>query len=602
MASFSRNIYTSDPDYSDIVRDMMEECDSDSDLVDDSDADPNFEVSDHNTDSEIDTDDEDIGSSDPLEQQIDNDSARSSNTQTSNNYWYGRGKNKFKWAKSAPARGTRTPAHNIIPRIHLPGIIGPAKDLGNKCSELQSWECIMTYDMLNEVVLHTNEKLEEIRVKYKTPEKVELRNTDIVEMRAFIGLLFYSGLFKSNHEDLQSLYATDGTGRDIFRATMSQKRLLTLLSCLRFDSKHDRKTRINDDKAAAISWLFNRFVENSQMNYSPFEYTCVDEMLVPFRGRCRFKMYMPKKPAKYGLKIMVLADAKTHYFINGYIYTGKDSDGIGLSNEEKKLLVPSQAVVRLTKPIEHSRRNVTGDNWFSSVEVVRELEKRDLTYVGTLRKNKAEVPLAFLPNKQRIVESAEYGFTNDMTLVSFVPAKSKAVVLVSSMHYSAQTNTETKKPEIIMYYNSTKGGVDSLDQKCALYSVIRRTKRWPTVLFYAILNISSVNSFVIYYSFRDSEKLSRPKFQKNLSRSLVEPHLRRRLYNLNLPRELKKMIGGILKEEVPRQEVRVGEKRKRCELCPKGKDRKTKFVCNSCNKSYCLECRASLCAECSTDN
>lgn len=69
---------------------------------------------------------------------------------------------------------------------------------------------------------------------------------------------------------------------------------------------------------------------------------------------------MPKKPAKYGLKVMVLADARTHYFYNGYIYTGKGSDSIGLSEEEKKLLIPSQAVLRLTKPIEASRRNVTG--------------------------------------------------------------------------------------------------------------------------------------------------------------------------------------------------------------------------------------------------
>lgn len=172
---------------------------------------------------------------------------------------------------------------------------------------------------MNEVVIHTNEKLHELRIKFKTPERVDLRNTDIVEIRALIGLLFFSGIFKSNHEDLDSLYATDGTGRHIFRATMSLKRILNLLACLRFD----RHTRVTDDKAAAISWGFNRLVENSQKNYSPHEYVCVDEMLVPFRGRCRFKMYMPKKPAKYGLKVMILADAKTYYFYNGYIYTGK---------------------------------------------------------------------------------------------------------------------------------------------------------------------------------------------------------------------------------------------------------------------------------------
>lgn len=44
---------------------------------------------------------------------------------------------------------------------------------------------------------------------------------EMVEFKAFIGLLFLSGVFKPNHEDVHSLFTTDGTGRDIFRGTMS---------------------------------------------------------------------------------------------------------------------------------------------------------------------------------------------------------------------------------------------------------------------------------------------------------------------------------------------------------------------------------------------
>lgn len=119
-------------------------------------------------------------------------------------------------------------------------------------------------------------------------------------------------------------------------------------------------------------------------------------MLVPFRGRCRFKVNMPKKPAKYGLKVMVMADAKTYYFLNGYVYTGKTCDGQGLSIEENKLLVPTQSVVRLTKAIANSKRNVTGDNWFTSVELVRELGNKELSYVDTMKKkNKSAIPRVF---------------------------------------------------------------------------------------------------------------------------------------------------------------------------------------------------------------
>ena len=46
--------------------------------------------------------------------------------------------------------------------------------------------------------------------------------------------------------------------------------------------------------------------------YEPSTYATFDEQLLSFRGRCAFKIYMPKKPDKYGLKIVSINDAETH--------------------------------------------------------------------------------------------------------------------------------------------------------------------------------------------------------------------------------------------------------------------------------------------------
>lgn len=43
-----------------------------------------------------------------------------------------------------------------------------------------------------------------------------------------------------------------------------------------------------------------------------------------------------------------------------------------------------------------------------------------LTMVGTLRKNKKEVPKEFLPNRTRPEKSRLFGFTADMTIVSYL--------------------------------------------------------------------------------------------------------------------------------------------------------------------------------------
>lgn len=275
--------------------------------------------------------------------------------------------------------------------------------------------------------------------------------------------------------------------------------------------------------------------------YSIGAHACVDETLIPFRGRCPFRMYMPNKPARYGIKLICLTDAHNSYLQNAYIYVGKDSDGKSLTIEERKLLKPTQAVLQVAQPIMKTNRNITADNWFSSVELVQELQRRKLTYVGTLKRNKKEVPAEFLPNRTREVGSSLYGFTKDMTLLSFVPKKSKAVLLISSMHRSEFTDKGNNKPEIISFYNATKSGVDTLDYKCSNYSTNRRTRRWPLAIFYHLISLSCANSHVVYSSIQP-QKIERFDFMKAIGMSLIKKHMETRLKIPNLPDELKKII------------------------------------------------------------
>ena len=53
------------------------------------------------------------------------------------------------------------------------------------------------------------------------------------------------------------------------------------------------------------------------------------------------------------------------------------------------------------------------------------------------------------------------------------------------MHNEADIHEESerKKPEIVMKYNATKGGADTLDQMAHSFSIRRKTKRWQMVYF-----------------------------------------------------------------------------------------------------------------------
>lgn len=515
------------------------------------------------------------------------------------------GKNRFKWSATeiVPTRG-RTLQHNIV--LQLPGLKQISRALGSFARPIEVWNLLFSEGMLEHLVQWTNVKIRSYREKYKRQNRSELVDTDIIEIRAFLGMLIFSAVFNSNHECIRTIFATDGTGRDIFRCIMSKDRFATLLVCLRFDNPQDRVERRKNDPTAPISHIFEAFITNCQNAYSVGQTVCVDEMLVSFRGKCRFRMYMPNKPDKYGLKLMCLTDARTGYLFNSYIYCGKDSDGLGLSEVEKKLSKPSQSVIRLARPLFQTNRNITADNWFSSVELARTLKANGLTYVGTMKKNKREIPDNFLPNRKRQVGDTIYGFTEDLTLISYAGKKRKATILISSMHHNREDDPEKRKPSIVSFYNQTKGGVDSLDEKCAKSSCRRRTQRWPMSVFFRILDISCCNAYILHQSYKDNTLITEKTiFLKQLARELVEPHMRRREANPRIPRELKFCIRRVLgiedKTILDPAPEHILEKRKICSICPSRKRRMTKYLCHACNKPICLQCVKKICVRCVED-
>ena len=130
---------------------------------------------------------------------------------------------------------------------------------------------------------------------------------------AFLGLLVLSGVKRVGHVSFLELWATDGSGIEIFRACMSYNRFLFLLLAVWFDDRTTRSQRKETDKLTAIRYILDEIVHNCKNTYCLSEFLTIDETLVPFRGRYRFIQYIPSKPAKYGVKIFALCDAKTYF-------------------------------------------------------------------------------------------------------------------------------------------------------------------------------------------------------------------------------------------------------------------------------------------------
>lgn len=139
---------------------------------------------------------------------------------------------------------------------------------------------------------------------------------------AFIGLTLLAGGEKSWDVALRELFM-DPLQNPIYKATMSIKRYEDIRRVIRFDDKRTRALRQETDHMAAFRYVWDCFLDNCRRRFIPSDCVTIDEQLVPFRGRCKFRQYMPSKPTKYGIKIFWMCDARVPYAIDGTVYTGR---------------------------------------------------------------------------------------------------------------------------------------------------------------------------------------------------------------------------------------------------------------------------------------
>ncbi|XP_069620565.1 piggyBac transposable element-derived protein 4-like [Ranitomeya imitator] len=441
----------------------------------------------------------------------DGDDTDTEETDTDLAYYLGKDKNT-KWNKKAPKNRQRRESHNII--THLPGVIGSARKAK---TAVECWSNLITDRMLETIVPFTNQYIDTIKEQFSRER--DIKNTDVIELKAFIGLLYLAGAFRANRQSLEELWGTDCDGIEKSSLVMNLKRFKVLIRCLRFDDRSTRTERKGYDRLAPIRDIFQQFIMNCQKSYCPGQNLTIDEMLPGFRGRCGFRQYIPSKPNKYGIKIFAMVDARMMYTMNMEVYCGRQPPGpFNVSNK------PSDVVKRIAEPMFGSGRNITADNWFTDFDLIDFFKKRKSCHMWELlEKNKRQLPPDFLYTKGKQQYSTMFGFSNGKILVSYIPRERKNVILVSSLHNDYTIDPESgelRKPEIITFYNLTKSGVDTADQMCGNFNVSRNTKRWPMVIFFTMLNVGGINSQVIYLG-NELKQMRRRMYLKQLANELV---------------------------------------------------------------------------------
>lgn len=221
-----------------------------------------------------------------------------------------------KWRKVPGPTNVKTRSCNII--TYLPG---PKNGAHEEKIEIDIYNLFLDERIVSIIVISTNIYIDNIRSNFSRER--DARYTDATEIRAFIGLLYLIGTLRSSRRNLSKLWDNSkGNGLEACYLSMSENRFRFLVRCLRFDNIHDRQARKELDKLAPNREVFELFNNNFQKFYTPGEYLTVDEQLLGFRGKWPFSQYIPSKPAKYGLKVFALWDARTAYTVKLEPYVG----------------------------------------------------------------------------------------------------------------------------------------------------------------------------------------------------------------------------------------------------------------------------------------
>ena len=76
---------------------------------------------------------------------------------------------------------------------------------------------------------------------------LSLKVTDVIEIKAFIGLWYARGYFQWNLVDMERIW-NPATSHSVFCATMSKMRFREILKFISFDNKETRPARFKYDK------------------------------------------------------------------------------------------------------------------------------------------------------------------------------------------------------------------------------------------------------------------------------------------------------------------------------------------------------------------
>nr|XP_022290940.1 piggyBac transposable element-derived protein 4-like [Crassostrea virginica] len=431
------------------------------------------------------------------------------------------------------------------------------------------------------------------------------KDTCASEMKKFSAIILAMGIL--TQMDVSEYWTVNPvTSTPFFPSVMSRDRFLLLLAFIHLNdnSNHIPRGMEGYDPLFKLGPIYQKILSRFHTVYAPHQALAIDESMVAWHGNLSFRVYSPDKPIKYGLKAYMLCDAENAYCLKFKLYTGKSSVRPSENGATYDL------VMDLLRNYYEKGHILFCDNYYSSPRLFMDLWILGTGATGTVRQYRKGIP--------KIIKDCKLSTRGETSTVHYGPLSclkyqdSKTVYLISTTETSNIVTTsnhdfhtnETKiRPSMVHVYDKKMGAVDRNNQMVENYKLNIKTLKWWKKLFFHLINVAIVNSYIIY---KECTTRSTPMVQRHFRRRLVEELLE---YSgqTNVapvgrpaPKVLERLTGRHFVDKfieggktLHRQCIVCGPaERKMCDAVRPGEKRRfghmTSYKCKQCNVPLCI--------------
>ena len=165
------------------------------------------------------------------------------------------------------------------------------------------------------------------------------------------------------------------------------------------------------------------------------------------------------------------------------------------------------------------------DNFFSSPDLFDDLAKKKISCCGTVRLHRKGMPKDLVPKTLKL-KHGDLRVRTRGDLTAVVWRDKRDVCLLTNIHAAPtegnyhDEHRNAIKPEIVADYNRHMGHVDNSDRMANSYTASRRTWKWTKKLFFHLMDLTIVNSYILLSSC-GGKKISHRDFRLTLIREML---------------------------------------------------------------------------------